>query len=113
MSSSCKLIGTQSRLIERGFALVFDIDQDNFIQGFAVRYRGEVYCYRNQCPHTGSPLDWTAGEFFDEQGDFLICSTHGAIFDPASGRCLKGPCVNQSLIPIPLKFEGNNIFACL
>jgi len=37
-------------------------------------------------------LDWQPGEFFDIAGVYLVCSTHGAIFEPNSGLCVAGPC---------------------
>ena len=55
---------------------------------------------------------WTGvmGEFFDEDGQYLICATHGAMFDPEDGKCVNGPCVNQRLISIPVKLEGDAIY---
>ncbi len=61
-------------------------------QGFAICYHGHVHVFRNACPHAGSPLDWNPGEFFSEDGRELVCHTHHARFDPASGECLAGPC---------------------
>ena len=65
-------------------------------KGFAVRFDGGVRAFVNRCPHLGVELDWQPGEFFEESGLYLICSTHGAMFDPSSGRCIAGPCSGAS-----------------
>lgn len=71
-------------------------------KGFAIRFDGEVRAYVNRCPHLGVELDWQPGEFFDEAKLYLICSTHGAVFDPDSGLCVGGPCRGASLESIPI-----------
>jgi hypothetical protein len=40
-------------------------------------------------------LDWQAGEFFDFDREFLICATHGALYEPSSGACAGGPCAGR------------------
>lgn len=67
------------------------------LSGFLVNYAGGYYAWVNRCPHTGTPLDTWPNEFFSEDGRFLICSTHGAVFDPASGVCVQGPCPGARL----------------
>jgi nitrite reductase/ring-hydroxylating ferredoxin subunit len=42
-------------------------------------------------------LDWQPGRFFDADGMVLICSTHGALYDPATGECRGGPCRGGAL----------------
>jgi len=39
-------------------------------------------------------------------GRALICSTHGAIYEPATGLCTAGPCVGDRLTSLPLAVEG-------
>jgi len=69
---------------------------------FAVRYDGKAYAYLNRCAHMPMELDWKPGKFFDGEGLVLICSTHGAMYSPASGRCLGGPCEGR-LVPVPIE----------
>lgn len=102
-------IGPDNRLESSGSGIVFDLDSGGFLRGFAIRYAGRIHAYLNQCPHNGTPLDWVEGEFFDETGQRLVCATHGALFDPETGRCLKGPCVNRTLIPLAVKLVENRI----
>ena len=66
-------------------------------KGFVVRHRGRACAYVNQCPHAGTELDWQPGEFFDIAGLYLVCATHGALFEPDSGVCVAGPCRGTSL----------------
>lgn len=61
-------------------------------EGFIICYQGTLMAYRNSCPHAGSPMDWLPGQFFSEDGSQLVCHTHDARFDPATGECLSGPC---------------------
>jgi nitrite reductase/ring-hydroxylating ferredoxin subunit len=69
---------------------------------FAVRYRGKAYAYLNRCAHVPIELDWNEGEFFASDGLYLMCSTHGALYLPESGRCAGGPCKGGRLRPLVL-----------
>jgi nitrite reductase/ring-hydroxylating ferredoxin subunit len=66
-------------------------------EGLVVKWQGVYHAYENACPHVGTPLDWDANQFFEEDGRYLICSTHGAIFAPDTGLCLGGPCKDDHL----------------
>ena len=59
---------------------------------FFVRYEGQVHGYVNRCAHADIELDETPGQFFDRAGTFLMCSSHGALYEPETGRCVAGPC---------------------
>jgi nitrite reductase/ring-hydroxylating ferredoxin subunit len=78
-------------------------------KGFAVRHSGAVCAFVNRCPHLGTELDWQPGEFFEESGLYLVCSTHGAIFEPATGFCVAGPCRGASLEPLPVREQRGHI----
>lgn len=64
---------------------------------FFVRYAGHVHGYLNQCAHVAMELDWSEGQFFDDSGDYLICATHGALYEPDTGHCVGGPCRGANL----------------
>lgn len=65
-----------------------------------VRDPAGVRAFLNSCPHLGLRLDWTAGAFLDHAGRFLQCAAHGALFRPADGHCVAGPCAGADLVPV-------------
>jgi nitrite reductase/ring-hydroxylating ferredoxin subunit len=78
--------------------------------GFAVRYDGRVHAYLNRCAHVPIELDWNEGQFFDSSGLYLMCSTHGAIYDPETGRCAGGPCRGGRLRVISASEHDGKVF---
>ena len=79
-------------------------------KGFAIRFRGRARAYVNRCPHLGTELDWQPAEFFEDSGLYLICSTHGALFEPDNGFCLAGPCRGASLQPLEIAERDGQVF---
>lgn len=79
------------------------------VEGFVVSFEGRLYAYVNRCAHAGSPLDWWPNEFFSEDGRLLVCATHGALFEPDTGRCAGGPCGGGRLHRLPLSVEGDRV----
>jgi len=77
--------------------------------GFAVRHGGAVRAYVNRCPHMGTELDWQPGEFFEESGLYLVCATHGALFEPATGLCVAGPCRGATLERVRTREDDGKI----
>ena len=80
---------------------------------FAIRRRDRFYVYRNDCPHVGTPLDWTPDEFLDRAGENIICSTHGALFRIEDGYCFSGPCRGAFLEPIFFEERGGVLYVPL
>lgn len=78
--------------------------------GFVVRHRGRLHGFVNRCPHAGTELDWNPGEFFDEGAVYLICSTHGALFEPKNGNCVAGPCRGASLQPLEIGERDGQVY---
>ncbi|MBL8519630.1 MAG: Rieske 2Fe-2S domain-containing protein [Betaproteobacteria bacterium] len=95
-------------LADGGRAVTFEIQRaGRAVAAFAYAFKGEVHAAVNVCPHRGTPLDWQPGEVFDESGIYLICATHGALFEPDSGLCIAGPCGGASLQKLPVRvIEG-------
>lgn len=77
--------------------------------GFVVRYGGKVHAYLNRCAHVPIELDWNPGEFFEGSGLYLMCSTHGAIYEPDTGHCSGGPCRGGRLRPIVVQEQDGQI----
>ena len=78
--------------------------------GFVVRYGGQVYGYLNRCAHVPIELDWAEGEFFESSGLYLMCSTHGAIYEPETGRCAGGPCRGGRRRPLSVVERGGQLY---
>ena len=78
---------------------------------FALRFGGRVVAYRNACPHTGGELDWNEGDFLDADGQLIVCATHGALFEPATGRCVAGPCRGAALQAVAVRDDGESVVA--
>lgn len=83
---------------------------DGAVPAFVIRHGGRVYAYLNRCGHVSVELDWAPGEFFDLSRLYLICSTHGALYDPASGECLGGPCNGRGLVPLAVEERDGHIY---
>ncbi|MEH6436078.1 Rieske (2Fe-2S) protein [Massilia sp. DD77] len=78
--------------------------------GFVVRFDGKPFAYLNRCAHVPIELDWTEGVFFESSGLYLMCATHGAVYEPESGRCAGGPCRGGRLLPIAVVEHDGKIF---
>jgi nitrite reductase/ring-hydroxylating ferredoxin subunit len=76
---------------------------------FLVRRGGLVRAYRNRCPHTGAPLDWTPHRFLDLDGRFIQCALHGALFRLEDGFCVWGPCAGKGLARVAVRLEGDRV----
>lgn len=98
------MVCAADKLAEGGDGVRFELRQGGAVSpAFAIRYEGRVYAYVNRCAHVGVELDWQPGRFFDAGGMVLLCSTHGALYDPATGACLGGPCRGGSLVPVAVE----------
>ena len=77
---------------------------------FVVRYEQRARAYLNRCAHVPMELDWNQGEFFESSGLYLMCATHGALYEPDTGKCAGGPCRGGKLHPIAVMERDNKIF---
>ena len=77
---------------------------------FLVRRGGEIYSYRNFCPHYGAPLDWKPDAFLSYEKDQILCSMHGALFNIDDGKCTDGPCPGQRLEAVKTEISDGEIY---
>jgi hypothetical protein len=84
----------QSReLLDGGLAVPFDVVfAGQTCRAFAVRFEGQVQAYLNRCTHVAMEMDYQPDRFFDTDGRWLLCATHGATYAPDTGECVGGPC---------------------
>jgi nitrite reductase/ring-hydroxylating ferredoxin subunit len=88
-----RLICPSIALVDGGAGARFEVHRDGeTMPAFVVRFHGVVHAYVNECQHQCTELDWNPGEFFDADRLYLICATHGALYEPDSGLCIEGPC---------------------
>ena len=80
------------------------------LTAFVVRYGQEPRAYLNRCAHLPMELDWTEGEFFESSGLYLMCATHGALYEPDTGHCAGGPCRGGRLHAINVVERDKKIF---
>ena len=98
-------------LVERGSAWVFDVL--HFRQparAFALRFDGRVVAYLNRCVHVPTEMDWQPGEFLDSAREFILCSIHGAAYDPHDGRCIGGPCGRGKLTVLQVEERDGQVY---
>jgi nitrite reductase/ring-hydroxylating ferredoxin subunit len=80
-------------LIEAGDAVPFDVVYaGQTCRAFAIRFQGQPQAYLNRCTHVAMEMDYQPNKFYDLTGQWLICATHGAMYQPDTGRCAGGPC---------------------
>ncbi|MDD2158971.1 Rieske (2Fe-2S) protein [Pseudomonas sp. MIL19] len=79
----------------------------------AVRKDGQLYAYRNRCPHRGISLEWLPDQFLDASASLIQCATHGALFLIESGECVAGPCAGQALKALAIREDDQGIWVDL
>lgn len=77
--------------------------------GFIVLFQQKYYAYKNKCQHLAVELDWDNNEFFEEEEKFIVCATHGALYDPQTGKCLMGPCLGKNLEILSIKIKADEL----
>lgn len=104
-------ICASAELIEGNLGVRFPIMvAGRSMTGFVVRYKGIVQGFVNRCVHVPMELDWAPGQFFDGTGLYLMCATHGAVYEPDSGRCAGGPCNGRRLRAIAVTERDGQVF---
>lgn len=98
-------------LQEVGDAVTFEVlEWGRAVPAFAVRYDQVALAYLNRCAHVPAEMDWQPGKFWDMDKRFIICSVHGALYDPPNGQCVSGPCPGARLEAIALSEEAGQVY---
>lgn len=106
-----RLICASDALADGGLGVRFEMPAEHGVMpAFVVRFEGQVYAFYNRCGHVPVELDWNDGRFFDWDKQVLVCTVHGAVYDPRTGRCVGGP-GRAGLTPIPVIERDGQVFA--
>lgn len=106
-----KALCRSTELAERGLAFVWDVLQwQQPARAFALRFDGAVVAYVNRCSHVPTEMDWQPGEFLDMDKRWILCSIHGAAYEPADGRCVGGPCGRGRLTPVSVQEADGQVY---
>ena len=98
-------------LHDGGKAIVWDVLLWGQPQrAFALRFEGRVVAYLNRCAHVPAELDWQPGEFLDADKRWILCSIHGAAYEPGDGRCVGGPCGRDRLMAIDVIERDGQVY---
>jgi len=79
------------------------------VDAFLVNHGGQFHAYVNRCRHMATPLDFVRDQFLSEDRRYLMCYTHGALYEFATGECVAGPCKGELLYRLPVKVERGEI----
>jgi len=79
------------------------------LRGFVVRRGDLVRAYVNHCPHAGHALDLQPHSFLTQDGALILCSSHGALFEPDQGLCIAGPCSGARLRALPIRITAGYV----
>jgi nitrite reductase/ring-hydroxylating ferredoxin subunit len=106
-----QLLCAGDQLAERGTAFVFDVlHYREPASAFVLRFDGQVVAYLNRCLHVPTEMDWQHGEFLDGDREFIICSIHGAAYEPREGRCVGGPCGRGKLTALQVVERDGQVY---
>ncbi len=78
---------------------------------FIQKTEAGVGVFLNFCPHAGTPLNMFNEKFMDLRGKYLLCRTHGAMFDPKDGKCVQGPCKGKYLRSVAHTIKDGAIYS--
>lgn len=111
MAENQRLICATADVPDGGKGVRFSIERwGRETPAFVIRFQGRAHAYINECGHVPVELDWQPGEFFDHSGLYLICSVHGALYSPETGRCLGGRCNGKGLKPLAIEERDGTIY---
>ena len=111
MAGPERLICASGALVDSGKAVRFEVEYfGEKAPAFVLRFKGRVHGYLNRCGHMPMELDWREGEVFAADGRDLICSTHGAVYAPDSGKCLGGPCSGTPLVALRVEERNGEVY---
>lgn len=77
--------------------------------GFVIRRGDRVHGFVDRCPHAGLPLAQDLDRYLTDDGSYIACSWHGALFDSETGACVAGPCSGARLCSWPVEIRDGQL----
>ncbi|MEY2654515.1 MAG: hypothetical protein RLZZ524_1543 [Pseudomonadota bacterium] len=106
-----ELLCASADLEDGGLAHVFDLlEYGRPARAFVLRFEGRPVGYLNRCAHVPTEMDWQEGRFLDDDKRWIICSIHGAAYEPRNGQCVGGPCVGKRLKPLRVEERDGQVY---
>lgn len=97
--------------MEPGGTVVLPIDLEGREDQMILHRSEERHlAYLNRCRHLSVTLDWGDGDVLDASGKLFQCRTHGALFRPADGMCVAGPCRGLPLRPVEIVEKDGGVY---
>jgi nitrite reductase/ring-hydroxylating ferredoxin subunit len=86
---------------------------DRVTEAFLIRKGGDYFAYLNLCRHWMVGLDYDDNDFLSEEGAWVVCKSHGAVYRPETGECESGPCNGAALYRVPVEQDPEAVWALL
>lgn len=74
-----------------------------------VRLADGIGAWRNYCPHW-SDVRLDKGSGAELRDDELVCTRHGATFEPDTGHCTHGPCEGAYLEEVDVELRDDVVY---
>ncbi len=79
------------------------------LRGFVVRVGQSVRAYVNRCPHQRYRLNFLPDDLLTDDGRYILCAMHDALFEKNTGLCVSGPCLGRSLSALPIEVDAGRV----
>ncbi|MBR7887384.1 Rieske (2Fe-2S) protein [Marinomonas sp. A79] len=96
--------------LPEGTAFTVEAEKYSFL---VTKQQGRIFAYENLCPHQNKPLNWSTDSVIDDEGDYLKCHHHGALFSITDGTCITGPCQGRHLRKATVGMEKGDCYLLL
>ncbi|VAW49795.1 putative kinase [hydrothermal vent metagenome] len=70
-----------------------------------IKHQDSVKAYENNCPHQNVPLNEAYKIDVNPFQKTMKCSVHDAYFQIKDGKCIEGPCWNESLATVEITMD--------
>ncbi len=105
-----QIIATEADVTE-GKVITFGYRQDGIRrEGILLRTKAGLRCYENLCRHLPVKLDSGTRQFLSREKKLILCQSHGALYEPETGLCTRGPCEGASLNVLPVEMREGKVY---